>query len=127
LALDTTDEEQVEALKNWWKDNGTSLLAGVVVVLAVMFGFRKWQDSQSVTMGEASDLYQQIADLSVANLGKAVTDDDLLAAQNLYSQLKGQYSSLRRWRWLNSMLRRASLTRLLQSCSGCSTTNRLAS
>ncbi len=93
MALDTTDEEQVEALKNWWKDNGTSLLAGVVVVLAVMFGFRKWQDSQSVTMGEASDLYQQIADLSVANLGKAVTDDDLLAAQNLYSQLKGQYSS----------------------------------
>ncbi len=93
MALDTTEEEQVEALKNWWKDNGTSLLTGVVVVLALMFGFRKWQDSQSSTVGEASDLYQQIADMSVNNVGKVVTDDELLAAQNVYSQLKEQYSS----------------------------------
>ena len=93
MALDTTDEEQVEALKNWWKDNGTSLLIGVLVVMAVMFGYRKWQDSQSQTVGEASDLYQQIAEMAVANAGKLITDDELLAAQNVYSQLKEQYAS----------------------------------
>ena len=93
MALDTTEEEQVEALKSWWKDNGTSLLVGVVVVLAFMFGFRKWEDSQSATVGEASDLYQQIAEMSVTNVGKVVSDDELLAAQNVYSQLKEQYSS----------------------------------
>jgi predicted negative regulator of RcsB-dependent stress response len=93
LALDTTDEEQVEALKNWWKDNGTSLLTGVLVVLVVMFGYRKWQESQTQTVGEASDLYQQIAELAVANAGKLITDDELLAAQNVYSQLKEQYAS----------------------------------
>ncbi len=93
MALDSTEEEQFEDLKKWFKENGTSLLAGVVVVLAVMFGVRKWQDSQSVTMGEASDMYQQISEMSVANIGKSVSDDELLAAQNLYSQLKGQYTS----------------------------------
>jgi predicted negative regulator of RcsB-dependent stress response len=93
LALDTTDEEQVEALKNWWKDNGTSLLAGVLVVVAVSFGIRKWQDSQSVNAGEASDLYEQIGSMSVANLGKAISDDELLAAQNVYTQLKEQHAS----------------------------------
>jgi len=93
LALDTTDEEQVEALKNWWKDNGTSLLTGVLVVLVVMFGYRKWQESQTQTVGEASDLYQQIAEMAVANAGKQITDDELLAAQNVYSQLKEQYAS----------------------------------
>lgn len=93
MALDTTEEEQVEALKRWWKENGTSLLTGVVIVLAVMLGARKWQDSQSATAGQASDLYEQIAQIAVANVTKIISDDDMLAAQNVYSQLKEQHKS----------------------------------
>jgi predicted negative regulator of RcsB-dependent stress response len=93
LAIDSTDEEQLDALKTWWKDNGTSLLTGVVLVLALMFGWRQWQASQDNTAGAASDLYQQIADLVVANVTTVISDDDLLAAQAVYSQLKTQHAS----------------------------------
>jgi len=93
VALDTTDEEQIETLKNWWKDNGTSLLAGVLVVMALLFGVRQWESSQNATSSQASDLYQQLAQMAVANVGVAVSEDDLLAAQGVYSQLKDQYAS----------------------------------
>jgi predicted negative regulator of RcsB-dependent stress response len=93
VALDTTEEEQLETLKRWWADNGTSLLTGVVVVLAALFGYRQWEASQQSTAGQASDLYQQIAQLAVANVSTLVTDDDLLTAQAAYSQLKDQYAN----------------------------------
>ena len=33
-----SEEEQVEALKKWWKDNGTSVIAGVVLGFGIIFG-----------------------------------------------------------------------------------------
>jgi predicted negative regulator of RcsB-dependent stress response len=88
-----SDEEQVEALKKWWNENGSSLLLGVGFVLVVLFGVRQWQSSQSATSGAASDLYQQIADLAVANVAQPVSDADLLMAQGLYDQLRADYES----------------------------------
>lgn len=35
-----TEEEQVAALKQWWKDNGNSLIIGVGLALAVVFGWK---------------------------------------------------------------------------------------
>ena len=40
-----TEEEQIEALKDWWRENGNSLLIGVAVALVAVFGFRGWQTS----------------------------------------------------------------------------------
>jgi predicted negative regulator of RcsB-dependent stress response len=37
-----TDDEKVEAIKKWWKDNGISVATGVVIGLAVVFGWRAW-------------------------------------------------------------------------------------
>jgi predicted negative regulator of RcsB-dependent stress response len=92
LADYASDEEQLEALKRWWKENGTSLLTGVVVVLAVYFGIGRFQDSQSADSGRASDLYQQLSDLGVENMTTAISADSLLAAQSVYSQLKADHA-----------------------------------
>ncbi len=93
MASYASDEEQLDALKRWWKDNGNSLLAGVVIVLAVYFGVGQFQDSRNAEAGEASDLYQQLSDLSLAKLTESVVEDDLLAAQTLYSQLKTDHGN----------------------------------
>ena len=56
-----TDEEQVEHLKKWWKENGISIIGGIALGLIAIFGWRGWQD-QLVVQGEnASDLYEQMA------------------------------------------------------------------
>ncbi len=51
------EEQQVEALKQWWKDNGKSVVIGVVLGLAAIFGWKGWQGYR-VAQGEAaSNLY----------------------------------------------------------------------
>jgi predicted negative regulator of RcsB-dependent stress response len=92
LAIDNHDEEQLEALKRWWAQHGNSLLFGVIAIFAVMFGFQQWQSSQTNTAAAASDLYQQISITIIAKANAAVTEDDLLAAQSVYSQLKSQHA-----------------------------------
>ena len=37
-----TDEEQVEKVKAWLKENGTSIVAGVVIGLGGIFGWQFW-------------------------------------------------------------------------------------
>lgn len=39
-----TDEERVEALKKWWKENGTSLIGGLVIGVSALVGWGYWTD-----------------------------------------------------------------------------------
>lgn len=53
-----TEEEQVEALKRWWQENGRSTMLGVVLALGLGFGWQAWQKSQQQASENASVLYQ---------------------------------------------------------------------
>lgn len=53
------EDEQVEKLKQWWKENGTSTLIGISLGIAVIFGWRGWQMYQQTQAEAASILYHQ--------------------------------------------------------------------
>ncbi|MEM6485388.1 MAG: tetratricopeptide repeat protein [Pseudomonadota bacterium] len=55
-----TEEEQVEALKRWWDENGRATMVGVVLALGLGFGWQFWQQNQQQTQANASILYQQM-------------------------------------------------------------------
>ena len=55
-----TDEEQAEAVKQWWRDNGMSLVVGVAIGLIAIFGWRGWQNHTILQAEAASTLYQQM-------------------------------------------------------------------
>ena len=55
-----TEEQQIEALKKWWKENGTSLLVGLFVGVSALFGWRYYSDQQNVHAVQASDIYIQV-------------------------------------------------------------------
>ncbi len=55
-----TGEEQVEALKRWWQENGRSMVIGVVLALGLGFGWQAWQKSRDLAAENASTLYQQM-------------------------------------------------------------------
>lgn len=57
-----TEEEQVEALKKWWRESGTSILAGVVLAIGGIFGWQAWQQHQLEERIAASRVYQQLAE-----------------------------------------------------------------
>lgn len=51
-----TEEEQVEAIKKWWKDNGKSVIGGIVLGFAIIGGWQGWQGYQR-NQGEAASAY----------------------------------------------------------------------
>jgi predicted negative regulator of RcsB-dependent stress response len=57
-----TDQEKAEDLKLWWKENGTSVLTGVALAVASVFGWQQWQAHKIAQTEEASALFakQQI-------------------------------------------------------------------
>lgn len=55
-----TEEEQVERLKKWLKENGFSIVAGIVIGIGGLAGYRYWQEYQLTTAEQASDLFGQM-------------------------------------------------------------------
>ena len=55
-----TDEEKAEEIKQWWKENGVSVLAGVAFAVAGVFGWQQWQAHKATQSEEASALFSQI-------------------------------------------------------------------
>lgn len=55
-----SEQEQIEALKRWWKDNGTAVIAGLVIGLAGLFGWRSWQAHIRAQSDAASVAYQDM-------------------------------------------------------------------
>ena len=55
-----TEEEQVQAIKQWWKENSVSLIAGIVIGVVVLAGYKYWTESKQNQAQQASVIYSQI-------------------------------------------------------------------
>lgn len=55
-----TEEEQIQAIKQWWKDNGSSLLIGIGAALAIVFGWQAWQNYQVEQRTEAANEFSAL-------------------------------------------------------------------
>ncbi len=66
-----SDQEQAERLAAWWKQYGTSVVIGVAVGLALLFGYRYWTQYQEQQRTEASALYEQMLAARKAKSGDA--------------------------------------------------------
>ncbi len=57
-----TPEQELEALKNWWKENGRTMVVGVAIGLGGVFGWTWWHDHLRSQAEEASQIYQQLVE-----------------------------------------------------------------
>lgn len=89
MADHLTEEEQVEALKHWWKENGTSIIATVVLVLAAYSGWQYWQTKQKADSTAASVVYQDL--LEAMDGGSERGDEKTTTAKHLAGLLKDGY------------------------------------
>jgi len=83
-----TEEEQVAALKQWWKDNGNSLIIGVGLALAVVFGWKMYQQDVENTKNEASMLYQQLLEVAI---GENISEESASTADFIANKLKDEF------------------------------------
>lgn len=81
------EEEQVDALKRWWKENGQSTIVAVVLAVGGTVGWQQYQGYSAGQAANASDLYAGM-------MGRLQDPDktDTDAAAELAQQLKSDYS-----------------------------------
>ncbi|MGD2172754.1 MAG: tetratricopeptide repeat protein [Gammaproteobacteria bacterium] len=55
-----TEDEQVEKLKSWLRENGMSIVFGIIIGVGGIVGYNYWQKYQNATAAEASDHFQAL-------------------------------------------------------------------
>ena len=73
-ALDLQEQEQLDTLKAWWKDNGNFVLGALLVVVVAMGGWRGWQYYQNKQSVEAATLFAEFTRQLESNDAKRVND-----------------------------------------------------
>jgi predicted negative regulator of RcsB-dependent stress response len=77
-----TDEEKVEAIKKWWKENGFSVIGGLVIGLGAIFGWRAWIDYRDSVGQQASAAFEQLlASVDASDSEAAAKQSELLAEE----------------------------------------------
>ena len=85
-----SDEEQLDAVKRWWKENGISLVAGAVIAAAGVFGWHAWQNYQQGQSEAASMRYQQLVNMTTGN---DLAEDELASARAMVSELNDEHGN----------------------------------
>ncbi len=57
-----TPEQELEALKSWWSENGRTLVLGIAIGLGGVFGWTWWQNHLRAQAEEASLIYQKLTE-----------------------------------------------------------------
>ncbi|MEB6539477.1 YfgM family protein [Serratia sp. TSA_7] len=85
----TTENEQVDAVRRFFAENGKALAVGVVLGIGALVGWRFWQNHQNSNMMAASQSYQEASDRLAA--GKP---DDVSAAEAFAKTNSNSYGVL---------------------------------
>ena len=80
-----SDEEKGEDIKRWWRENGLSVIAGVVLGVAILLSGRYWFSQEKMLSASASFLYQQTSQL--------IAEGKVVEAKPIVDELFSSYSS----------------------------------
>ena len=75
MTLNAAEEETIEAIKKWWDENGKQLILAIVVVVGSYGGWSLWQSNELAASEIASDLYEEILEVSLVEAGESPTQE----------------------------------------------------
>lgn len=78
-----SEKEQIEHIREWWRENGWYLIGGVALGVLVLFGWNRFNAYQDARAEAAAALFVE--------LRQAVLDDAPGDARNLLAQLRESY------------------------------------
>ena len=55
-----SEKEQIEALGKWWKENGSSIITGLLLGISLLLGGKAWMNYQDTQSQNASNIYAQM-------------------------------------------------------------------
>ena len=78
-----SEKEQIEQIREWWRENGWYLIGGVALGVFILFGWNRFNAYQDARAEAAAALFVE--------LRQAVLDDAPGDARNLLAQLRESY------------------------------------
>lgn len=78
---DLSEKEQIEEMRAWWSENGRFVIIGVVLGVAIIFGWNQWRSSIEYAQIEASNLFEEV----MGAVATGDTDTAEVAANNLFN------------------------------------------
>ena len=93
MVSERTEEEQIEAFKNWWADNGLKTIFGIFLIFGGYVGWQSYESKVASESQAASDIWQTI----ITTMNEA--PDGNLSQENIVSihkngdKLKKEYGS----------------------------------
>ncbi|MDO1527274.1 tetratricopeptide repeat protein [Fulvimonas sp. R45] len=70
MAFDAYDDyEQSERVQKWLRQNGVSIVVGIVIGLVAIFGWQQWRKHQANHQAAAAQIYQQVRDALASGHG----------------------------------------------------------
>ncbi|MGB5325208.1 MAG: tetratricopeptide repeat protein [Pseudomonadales bacterium] len=87
-----TEEDQIQALKRWWSENGVSTVLSVVVAVSAVLGWRSWQAQQEAKAEAAAYAYQNLQQ-AVALAAQAPDDIKIAEALHAADTIKEEFSN----------------------------------
>ncbi len=110
-----TEEQQVEAIKGYWDENGNMIIAGIVLGFAGFIGFNYYKDSKLADELAISNSYQTLIESSVTdkksfseNAAKFVNENSTTSYASLTSlALAKEAASTQDWVVVQTQLKAA--------------------
>lgn len=72
--LDLQEQEQVDAFKAWWKDNGRTVLWTLALLIAGIVGTQAWQSYKVTKRTEAAMMFSELMKQAASNDAKRIND-----------------------------------------------------
>ena len=80
--IHVSEDEQLEKVKKWWKDNGTGVITGIVMGLGLIVGFNWWKNHQADQALEASGIFSELLKANEAQQSDKVVELGLELKEN---------------------------------------------
>jgi predicted negative regulator of RcsB-dependent stress response len=74
MAYDLEEQEQIDAIKGWWNDNGKLVMLVVIGCLLAIAAFQGWRYYRAQQSERAASLYLQLSEAERAGDSKRVRD-----------------------------------------------------
>ena len=91
MAYDLEEQEQIDALKAWWKEYGNLVVLAVLACLLTIAGFQGWRYYKGQQTERAAALFAQLGEAARANDAKKVQD---IAAQIVEKHRSTPYAGM---------------------------------
>ena len=80
-----SEKEQIERIREWWRENGWYLVAGAALGAVALFGLNQYRNYTEARAEAAAALYLDLQDV--------LEDDDETAAEALLAELREEHPS----------------------------------